>query len=182
MSEQHFKEFFSILEQMAMAFPSTFSSEILYGFLMKQLNVMVTSQFQRVCSSYMTTYSTPKPTSAPTEPDDERELDLLQMDRLLKWMEFVFDDAFTPSSEFKKEDKEETRRAYKQELFSIYRTLCSDYQQYRRWKQYNQSIWLFASYRKQDTKALARKIVSDVRLFKEGLQLFFMMEHKIPPS
>lgn len=175
---------------MEIALPSTlsvlpFSSELLYGFLMKQLNVMVTAQFQRVCSSYVTTYSSPKPTVAPTEPDDERELDLLQMDRLLKWMVLVFDDTFTPSSESKpsdRVDKEETHRAYKQELFSIYRTLCSDYQQYRRWKQYNQSIWLFASYRKQDTKALARKIVSDVRLFKEGLQLFFIMEHKTAPS
>ena len=161
---------------MALALP--LSSEVLYGFLMKQLRVMMTSQFQRVCSSYVTSYSAPKPTATPTEQDDERELDLLQMDRLLKWMELVFDDSFTPSLESKEMDIVETRRAYKQELFSIYRTLCSDYQQYCRWKQYNQSIWLFSSYRKQDTKGFARKLLSDVRLFKEGLQLFFMMGHK----
>lgn len=155
---------------MALALP--LSSEALYGFLMKQLSVMMTSQFQRVCSSYVTSYSTPKPTVTPTEQDDERELDLLQMDRLLKWMKLVFDDSFTPING----QPSDTHRAYKQELFSIYRTICSDYQQYCNWKQYNQSIWLFSSYRKRDTKTLARKLLSDVRLFKEGLQLYFMID------
>jgi hypothetical protein len=153
-----------------MAIP--FSSEMLYAFLMKQLNAMMATQFQRVCSSYMVSYSSPKIASPPIETDDEREVDLLQMDRLLKWMKLVFDESFTPVSV----SVSDTHRAYKQELFSIYRTICSDYQQYRNWKQYNQSIWLFSSYRKRDTKSLARKLLSDVRLFKEGLQLFFMMD------
>ncbi len=149
-----------------MAIP--FSSEVLYAFLMKQLGMIMTNQVQRM----LTYYPAPKSPSIPTEPDDEREVDLLQMDRLLKWMELVFDDSFTPvQGSFS-----DTHRAYKQELFSIYRTICSDYQQYRNWKQYNQSIWLFSSYRKRDTKALARKLLSDVRLFKEGLQLYFMMD------
>ncbi len=152
---------------MAFVFPLSVPTELLYGFLMKQISVLLTTQFQRVC------ISSPKPTTPLTEQDDERELDLLQMDRLLKWMELVFDDSFTPVP-----GQAETRRAYKQELFSIYRTLCSDYQQYRRWRQYNQSIWLFSSYRRYDTKGLARKLVSDVRLFKEGLQLYAMIERK----
>jgi len=145
------------------------TSEFLCGFLMKQINGMIATQFQRTCTSYLSSASPSKPT-APVEPDDERELELLQMDRLLKWMALVFD-GVTPGSP----DSEETIRAYKQELFSIYRTLCSDYQQYRRWKQYNQSIWFLSSYRRQDTKALARKILSDVRLFKEGLQLWMVV-------
>lgn len=160
-------------------FPLPLSSELLYGFLMKQLNVMMTAHFQRMCTSYLTVYPTPsKPTPTPSEQDDEREVELLQMDRLLKWMELVFDPSFLPSRIV----PEETHRAYKQELLNIYRTLCSDYQQYRHWKQYNQSIWFFSSYRKRDTKALARKLVSDVRLFKEGLQIFFLMEHKQSPG
>lgn len=160
--------------------PFPLSSELLYGFLMKQLNVMMTSHFQRVCTSYLTVYPAPsKPASTPVEPDEERELDLLQMDRLLKWMELVFDPTFLPTHS-PSGVSEETHRAYKQELFNVYRTLCSDYQQYRKWRQYNQGLWLFASYRRRDTKALARKLVSDVRLFKEGLQIFFMMGHKSP--
>jgi hypothetical protein len=136
---------------------------------------MMTTHFQRVCASYLTVYPAPsKPSTPSVEPEEEREVELLQMDRLLKWMELVFDPTFLPSRVV----PEETHRAYKQELFSIYRTLCSDYQQYRHWKQYNQSIWFFSTYRKRDTKALARKLVSDVRLFKEGLQIFYLMERK----
>lgn len=156
--------------------PFPLSSELLYGFLMKQLNVMLTSHFQRICTSYLTAYPvrSSKPTTPSAEPDEEREVELLQMDRLLKWMELVFDPTFLPTQMV----PEETHRAYKQELFSIYRTLCSDYQQYLRWKKHNQSIWLFSSYRRYDTKGVARKLLSDVRLFKEGLQIFFLMEHK----
>lgn len=146
------------------------TSDFLYGFLMKQINGMIATQFQRTCTSYL---SSPSKPTAPVE-DDERELDLLQMDRLLKWMALVFD-GVSPGVDAIEADAEETIRAYKQELFSIYRTLCSDYQQYRRWKQYNQSIWFLSSYRRQDTKALARKILSDVRLFKEGLQLWMVV-------
>jgi hypothetical protein len=161
--------------------PFPLSSELLYGFLMKQLNVMLTTYFQRVCTPYLTVYPVPssKPAPPPAEPDEERELDLLQMDRLLKWMELVFDPTFLPNRT-PSVVPEETHRAYKQELFNIYRTLCSDYQQYRNWRQYNQGLWLFSSYRRRDTKALARKLLSDVRLFKEGLQIFFLMEHKSP--
>jgi hypothetical protein len=151
------------------------SSEVLYAFLMKQLGVIMMSQFHRI----LTYYPVPKSTPLPNEPDDERELDLLQMDRLLKWMELVFDDSFTPvSSPPSCPGTDESRRTYKQELFNIYRTLCSDYQQYCRWKAHNQSIWLFSSYRRQDTKGAARKLLSDIRLFKEGLQLYFMMDRK----
>ena len=158
---------------MAFALPLPFSSELLYGFLMKQFSVILTTQLRHVY------YSSPKYTPSVTEPDDERELDLLQMDRLLKWMELVFDDSFTPVSPSSScPETDESRRAYKQELFSIYRTLCSDYQQYCRWKKHNQSIWLFSSYRRQDTKGAARKLLSDIRLFKEGLQLFAMMDRK----
>lgn len=158
---------------MAFVFPAiSVSTEFLYGFLIKQLSVVLTTQIQHICMS------PPKPSTPVAGLDDERELNLLQMDRLLKWMELIFDESFTPVPE-----QVEVRQAYKQELFNIYRTLCSDYQQYLRWKQYNQSIWLFSSYRRRDTNSLARKLLSDVRLFKEGLHLLFLMEHKsLPPS
>lgn len=160
-----------------MALPGTLPGiELLYGFIAKQLSVLVTTQVQRACTSYLSrpvTSSTTAPPSA--DPDAEREVDLLQMDRLLKWMELVFDDSMIPETGDGSEAVKDTHRAYKQELFSIYRTLCSDYQQYRRWKQYNQSIWFFSSYRRQDTASLARKLLSDVRLFKEGLHLLMVL-------
>lgn len=163
----------AFLFPLSLPLPFPLSSELLYGFLMKQLQVMATTQFQRICTSSLYP-SIPKPIVSPPELDDERELELLQMDRLLKWMELVFDvpDPMGVPGE--------TRRVYKQELFSIYRTLCSDYQQYRQWKKYNHELWVLSSYRRRDTKGLARKLLSDVRLFKEGLQLLFMMEHKMP--
>ena len=139
---------------------------------MKQLQVMATTQFQRLLSPSLSTPppSSPVSTSSSSEPvEEERELELLQMDRLLPWMAMVFDGS---------ESSEETRRAHKQELFSLYRSLCSEYQQWKHWKAYNQSLWLLSSYRRRDTKGLARKLLSDVRLFKEGLQLLWLLEHK----
>lgn len=164
---------------LSIPFTLPLSSELLYGFLMKQFQVMATTQFQRLCTSSLSLYpsAVSKPAAvAPPEPEEERELELLQMDRLLKWMALVFD---TPDPVGV---SEETRRVYKKELFSIYRTLCSDYQQYRNWRTYNQGLWLLSSYRRRDTKGLARKLLSDVRLFKEGLQLLFLMEHKSPAA
>ena len=101
------------------------------------------------------------------ETDDERELDLLQMERLVKWMRLIFDDS-TPSSE--------THTAYKKELYNIYVTICSDHIQYQQWKKYNDSLWIFSSMRKKNTKGLARKILADIKLFKEGLEMFSMFQ------
>ena len=53
-------------------------------------------------------------------------------------------------------------------------TIRSDYTQYQQWKQHNSHIWVFSSYRKKDTPALAKKILADIRLFQEGLKLFSM--------
>lgn len=97
------------------------------------------------------------------ETDDEHELDLLQMDRLLKWMKLIFD-----------AETKETHREYKQELYSIYVTICSDHIQYQRSKKYNDNLWI-SMYRK-DTKALAKKILADIKLFKEGLEMFSLFE------
>ena len=55
--------------------------------------------------------------------------------------------------------------------------ICSDYKEYHRWKVYNSSLWMFSSYRKKNTKQLAKKILADVKLFNEGLKLFSMMKN-----
>jgi hypothetical protein len=122
-----------------------------------------------IISSVITSaYSYNKPVQQPTiihEIDDERELDLLQMNRFVKWMKLIFDG-----------ETKETHREYKQELYNIYVTICSDHKQYQQWKKYNESLWSFSLYSKKNTKTLAKKILGDITLFKEGLKMFSMFE------
>ena len=100
----------------------------------------------------------------------EKELDRLQMTRLLKWMDMFFNDSTDGE---KNENSDITiKQAYRKELFSIYKTISSDYKQYENWKRYNQSLWVFRSYRAKHTNSLAQKILSDLALFHEGMNLF----------
>ena len=92
---------------------------------------------------------------------EEKELDHMHMDRLLAWMGLVFD--MTEHNE------------YKQELFSLYRTICSNYRQYQQWQAYNRRLWILSVYRKKDTARLAHTILMDVRLFKEGIHLLSIL-------
>jgi hypothetical protein len=89
----------------------------------------------------------------------------MQMDRLIKWMGMVFDGT----------EESITKKAHKQELYSIFVGIVSDYKQYIRTIQYNTSLWVFSVYRKKPTKDLVTKIMGDCALFKEGLQMFAMM-------
>jgi hypothetical protein len=141
-------------------------SQIAYHFIINNIGPILSSV---VSSAYTSYKSTPGPQLVRTEVDDERELDLLQMDRLLKWMSLVFD--YTCTSV-----EEETRKAYKKELYNIYVTIVSDYKQYEDWKKYNSSLWLLSTYRNKNTRALAKKILADVKLFNEGLKMFSMFE------
>ncbi len=118
--------------------------------------------------------------------DHEKELDRLQMNRLLKWMDMFFNDSTEENKNDNKDDKNEKneknekndeqdltiKQAYRKELFSIYKTISSDYKQYENWKRYNQSLWVFRSYRAKHTNSLAQKILSDLALFHEGMNLF----------
>lgn len=149
---------------------STLPVQVLSQLIINNAGPLIASSVSSLASSYFTPA---RETILKTvqEVDDEREVDLLQMDRLLKWMRLIFDT--TPSSET---NTPTTQTQYKQELYSIYMTICSDYKEYQRWKTYNQSLWILSGYRKKNTKHLARKILADVRLFHEGLQLFSMMK------
>ena len=106
----------------------------------------------------------------------EKELDRLQMSRLLKWMDMFFKDSNETDRNDEKNEKIENeitiKQAYRKELFSIYKTISSDYKQYENWKRYNQSLWVFRSYRAKHTNSLAQKILSDLALFHEGMNLF----------
>lgn len=147
--------------------------QVISQLLINNMGPLIASSVSSIASSYFTPA---RETIMKTvqEVDDEREVDLLQMDRMLKWMRLIFD--ATPSTET---IQTTTQSQYKQELYSIYMTICSDYKEYQRWKTYNQSLWLFSGYRKKNTRHLARKILADVRLFHEGLQLFTMMKQVV---
>ena len=153
---------------------TTLTDRFFYHLIVNNIAPIMASSITSVAGTYFSGRTvTPNTITATAETNDERELELLQMDRMLTWMNLVFDDTFTPVTPG---DKEETHRSYKKELYSIYRTICSDYAQYKKWKQYNNGIWLLSSYRSKDTKALAKKILADVKLFHEGLKMFSMFD------
>jgi hypothetical protein len=141
-------------------------TQLLYHLLLSNIGPIVSSTLNSMYTSY--TADPKHPTVFRQEVDDERELDLLQMDRLIKWMKLVFEDSIKITAD--------SHKSYKQELYSIYVTICSDYTQYCDWKTYNNNLWIASSYRNKNTKGLARKILSDIKLFKEGLEMFSMFE------
>jgi hypothetical protein len=159
---------------------ATVASEFMYHLVVNNIAPIMASSLTGIYTSYFSGGNRPTPTLVRSDTDDERELDQLQMDRMLKWMGLIFEDSFEmieirePSTP--QPPMDETHKAYKKELYSIYMTIGSDYKQYQHWKQYNSNIWVFSSYRNKNTKAIAKKILADVRLFHEGLKMFSMFE------
>jgi len=149
-------------------------AQVIYQFVINHMAPLLASSVAGLSSSYFSR-NVPTPTLVRHDVDEERELDMLHMDRLLPWMRIMFDEPQeTP-------DTMEARQAYKKELYSVYMTIRSDYTQYQQWKQHNSRIWVFSSYRKKDTPALAKKILGDIRLFQEGLKMFSMWGHFASP-
>ena len=169
---------------------ATVASEFMYHLVVNNIAPIMASSLTGIYTSYFSGGNRPTPTLVRSDTDDERELDQLQMDRMLKWMGLIFEDSFemieTPPIQITADQEgtcahttpqiDDTHKAYKKELYSIYMTIGSDYKQYQHWKQYNSNIWMFSSYRNKNTKALAKKILADVRLFHEGLKMFSMFE------
>lgn len=160
-------------------------SEFMYHLVVNNIAPIMASSVAGMYTSFFSRQGAPTPTLIRSDVDDERELDLLQMDRMLKWMSLIFEDSFvaiekpgnavldaTPGTDI----IDDTHKAYKKELYNIYVTICSDFRQYQNWKKYNANIWVFSSYRNKNTKSLARKILGDVKLFHEGLKMFSMFE------
>ena len=140
-------------------------AQVLYQFVINHMAPLLASSVAGISSSYFS--GRKDPTLVRHDVDEERELDMLHMDRLLPWMRIMFDEPQETVTI-------EARQAYKKELYSVYMTIRSDYTQYQQWKQYNSSVWVFSSYRKKNTAALAKKILADIRLFQEGLKMFSM--------
>lgn len=146
---------------------SSIATQIVYQLIMSNAAPLVVSTCNSLCSGFLG--RTPKPVLGHIiDIDDEKELDRLQMDRLLKWMKMIFE---------VEEETPETHREYKQELYNIYATILSDFRQYQNWKKYNSELWLASSYRKKNTKALATKILSDIKLFNEGLKMYTVINN-----
>lgn len=156
------------------------ATEFMYHLVVNNIAPIMASSLTGMYTSYFSGRNLPTPTLVRSDIDDERELDQLQMDRMLKWMGLIFEDSFemieTPCEPSVSRPMDDTHKAYKKELYSIYMTIGSDYKQYQHWKQYNANVWVFSSYRNKNTKALAKKILADVRLFHEGLKMFSMFE------
>jgi len=172
---------------------ATLTGEFFYHLVVNNVAPIMAASVTSVYTTYFSGRGAPIPTLIRSENDDERELDLLQMDRMLKWMSLIFEDSnelvVIPSHQCRPGETckhtmpcpdattpDSTQKAYKKELYSIYVTIGSDYSQYRRWKEYNAGVWVFSSYRNKDTKALAKKILADVKLFHEGLKMFSLFE------
>ena len=135
-------------------------SQVLYHIVVNNIGPIVSSTLSFLSSKK----SEQTPIFYEKQIDDERELDMMQMDRMIKWISLIFNETEVEECE--------TRKAYKRELYNIYVTIVSDYKQYEQWKKYNHESWLFH----KNTKALAKKILSDIKLFNEGLKMFSMFE------
>lgn len=145
---------------------SSIATQIVYQLVMSNVAPVIVSSFNSIGNSIM---GTKKPVLGQiVDIDEEKQLERLQMDRLLKWMSIIFEsDEPTP----------ESHREYKQELYSIYKTIASDYRQYQQSKKYNGDLWVMSSYRKKNMKPLASKILCDVKLFNEGLKMYSIINN-----
>jgi hypothetical protein len=135
-------------------------------------------------NSYISSYFTYKAYSKDSNDDDyEKELDKLHLPQLLKWMKTFFDLETEKKTEKNDNENNEnneknekkdiiTKEEYFKELYSIYKTIFSDHKQYARWKAYNESLYFLKSYRSYSTNQIAKKIIYDVHLFNEGVNLF----------
>jgi hypothetical protein len=146
-------------------------------------NMIYNSSISSTRLSIPLSISIPYNSSSKKEELLTKDLDYFQMERLLKWMSLFFeqdeeeeldkkDDKEEKETIKDLENKEETKRAYKKELYNIYVGIKSDYKQYLNWKKYNNSIWILPSMRSKNTKDLSKKIISDIELFNEGLKMF----------
>lgn len=153
---------------------ATIPTQVISQVIINNIVPLITTSASYIASSYFTTS---RETIIKTVQDvnEEYELDLLQMDRMLKWMKLVFEETSSSTTETNTDDS--TPSKYKQELYSIYMTICSDHKEYQRWKIHNASLWMFSNYRKKNTRELAKKILADIKLFNEGLKLFSMMKN-----
>lgn len=144
------------------------ASQLLYQLATHTAVPLLSSSISRL----YTYWYTPSETSVRSETvatNAEQDLDAIHMDRLLKWMNIIFEDTYrviTPGQE------PESHKEYKKELYNIYVGIVSDYKQYQQWKHYNHTLWLMSSYRKKNTNALASKILGDIKSFHDGLHMF----------
>ena len=159
-------------------------SEIVYFTVVNNIAPIMVSSLNDMYMSYVSGRRTDIGTTTTlSDVDDEQELEQLQMERLLKWMGLIFEDStvvpvtpilYTGTTTLPVND---TRKAYKKDLYNIYVTIASDFRQYQTYKKYYANIWLFSMFRNKNTRDLVRKILSDVKLYYKCLRMLILFEH-----
>lgn len=142
-------------------------------FVYNSLNSAATNFIVKNCITNPFSYFTSS-SSNQNDVEDEKTLDKMQPSILIRWFGIFFDthmnmnqietDTLTPN--------QRTEHEYLKELHNIYRTIVSDYRQYEYQKQYNRSLWLFKTYRKKKSNDIAKKILMDIHLLQEGINLY----------
>jgi hypothetical protein len=97
-----------------------------------------------------------------------------EMAHMLKWMDLFFS---TSSSTKHVDDVDDTPDPYMQELYNLYCTIRSDYAGYREIVKYNNSLWILPSLRSRNVTSLCAKILTDIKMFGQALQLFAFMRN-----
>lgn len=114
-------------------------------------------------------------TTSSDDIEDEIILDKMQPSILIRWFGLFFDTHMNMNIDQTKDDltpNQRTEYEYLKELHNIYRTIVSDYRQYEYQKQYNKSLWIFKTYRKKNSNDIAKKILMDIHLLQEGINLY----------
>lgn len=101
-----------------------------------------------------------------------------EMAHMLKWMDLFFKDSTTTKNgKDLVENVQDTPDPYIQELYNLYCTIRSDYAGYREIVKYNNSLWILPSMRSRSVATLSAKILTDIKMFGQALQLFAFMRN-----
>ena len=73
---------------------ASFGAEFMYHLVVNNIAPIMASSITGMYASYFSGRNLPTPTLLQPIMDDERELDQLQMDRMIKWMGLIFEDSF----------------------------------------------------------------------------------------
>lgn len=155
--------------------------KIIEPFVYNSLNSAATNFIVKNYISPPFSYFTTSASFSNEDIEDEKILDKMQPSILIRWFGIFFDTHMnitdiTGNATNKKLEEltpnQRTEFEYLKELHNIYRTIVSDYRQYEYQKQYNKSLWLFKSYRKKNSNDTAKKILMDIHLLQEGINLY----------
>jgi len=94
-----------------------------------------------------------------------KDLENQNIEQLLEWLKLFFEALF--NKEITNDEK-----VYIQDMYNIFVNIKSDYSQFINIDKYNKSLWFFTSLRTKDNNPVAKKILDNIKLFNERLNLF----------